>query len=1000
MRHYALPTFLISCLILFASIATAQVDLKISLTEYKTAVAVAGQTVMLNNPAIGYHSERQTNELGQAIFTALPISGTYEVSSPQTDRFDASQLGNIELRANTDLDVQLVMVPRSAVLIQEVTISGFSPINTLNAEVSSELTRKEVQELPLEGRDITRILYRMPNVTQATGFYPEAPNVSINGANPLFTNYLVDGMDNNERFLGGMKFNIPVGFTQNINVLTNNFSSEYGLTANGVVNVTSRSGNNDYQGEAYFITRPGPAIDASSPYAQRDLSGNQVKDGFQRYQAGFGVGGPIIKDKTFYFLNAEYTKDIKDNLLRSPQLGVNETVRGDNNFSYLSAKIDHLWSERFRTALRANVGVVNIGRQAGGLTGGIAFPSAANFQDRNSALIAFQNTYLGNAFKSETNIQYSRFRWNYGRAENEDSPQVTLLDPQELPVAVLGHPGYLFDETENTIQFQEKLSFYLNRHTLKTGFEVISADHGLVGGGNPNGNYTMKLTEAQLAELRAQNLGSGLSINDIPDDSLALNYNVELRPQSFGTRQNIFSVYVEDEWSVNNRLNVTAGLRYDYDNLSKGGSDQGDFNNIGPRLSANYKLGPRSSLRAGYGIFYDKILYAVYSDALQQNTTSADYRKQLQQLIDLGALPADTDLDKITFDGNLSASLANVPYLNGPSAESLQSERDKAFANERRILNPSGYQNPYAHQFTLGFQHQLDDKRLFYVDAVFNRSENLFRVRDLNAPSSYLVGQNAPNSARNGASADLTRPVAIENNSATIDGEVLTGVARNVVMSETKGTSEYAALSFNLQKNRAGDRFEWRLIYTLSRLNNDTEDINFRAEDSNNFAREWGPSINDRTHVINGWYTYYPCKTLRLTVAGLLQSGQPINRIPDATVYGTTDLNGDGRSFVQAYVGNSDRHPGEGRNSDRLPWSNVFDLSAEWFIPLSHGKLALRADVFNLLNAENLSGYSNNASQSNQIQVGAASSGLLVRRNAGAPRQFQFGVRYLFGQAG
>ncbi|MFZ4634937.1 MAG: TonB-dependent receptor plug domain-containing protein, partial [Saprospiraceae bacterium] len=692
---------------------------------------------MLDNPAIGYHAERITNDLGQATFTALPISGIYEVSVPETDRFDAGRLGNIELRANTDVDVQLVLAPRSGVPIQEVTISGANRINTLNAEVSSELSRKEVEELPLEGRDISRILYRMPNVTQATGFYPEAPNVSINGANSLFTNYLVDGMDNNERFLGGMKFNIPVGFTQNINVLTNNFSSEYGLTANGVVNVTSRSGNNEYTGEAYFITRPGPGIDASSPYAQRDLSGNQVKDGFQRYQAGFGVGGPIIKDKTFYFLNAEYTKDIKDNLLSSPQLGVNETVRGENNFSYLSAKIDHLWSERFRTALRANVGVVNIGRQAGGLTGGIAFPSAANFQDRNSALLALQNTYLGNAFKSETNIQYSRFRWNYGRAENEDSPQVTLLDPQELPIAVLGHPGYLFDETENTIQFQEKLSFYLNRHTLKTGFEVISADHGLVGGGNPNGNYTMKLTEAQLAELRAQNLGSGLSINDIPDDSLALNYNVELRPQSFGVRQNIFSVYVEDEWSVNNRLNVTAGLRYDYDDLSKGGSDQGDFNNIGPRLSANYKLSPRSSLRAGYGIFYDKILYAVYSDALQQNTTSDDYRKQLQQMVDLGILPSDTDLDKITFDGNLSASLASVPYLQGPSAESLQGQRDKAFSNERRILNPDGYQNPYAHQFMLGFQHQLDDKRLFYVDAVFNRSENLFRLRDLNAPSSY-----------------------------------------------------------------------------------------------------------------------------------------------------------------------------------------------------------------------------------------------------------------------
>ncbi|MDX2135408.1 MAG: TonB-dependent receptor [Saprospiraceae bacterium] len=994
MKKNLLPLVVCS---LTTSFLFAQVDLKVSVNEYKTGMPVSGQVVRLENSAIGYLMTGATNALGQVVFKGLPVSGTYLVESPATDRYDLSRREGIEMRANTDLDVQLVLIPRDAVPLEEVTVSGATPINTINAEVSSELRRKEVEELPLEGRDITRILYRMPNVTQATGFYPEAPNVSINGANSLFTNYLVDGMDNNERFLGGMKFNIPVGFTQNINVLTNNFSSEYGLTANGVVNVTSRSGNNTYTGEAYVITRPGTPPDAASPYAQRDLSGNQVKDGFQRYQAGFAVGGPLQKDKTFYFLNAEYTRDIKDNLLVSPALGVSETVRGENNFTYLSARVDHLWSNRFRTALRANLGVINIARQGGGLDGGATFPSAANYQDRNSALVALQNTYLGDAFKSETNLQYGRFRWNYARPEEEGNPQTTVLDPQEFTVAIVGSPDYVFDETENTFQFQEKLSFYLNRHTLKAGFEVISADHRLLGGGNVNGNYTVKLDSAQLAALRAQNLGADLDYDDIPADAQVLQYNVELRPQSLGARQNIFSVYLEDDWSVNNRLNLTAGLRYDYDNLSKGGGDRGDFNNIGPRLSANYKLDARSSLRTGYGIFYDRILYAVYSDALQQNTTGADYRKQLQALIDQGILPADTDLDKITFDGNLSATVSGVDYLQGPTSGELQDQREKAFSNDRRILNPEGYQNPYAHQFMLGFQHQLDNKRLFYVDAVFNRSENLFRLRDLNAPSAYVQNDANNITVRTQAEADLTRPVPIQNSSATINGEVLTGVARNVVVSETGGSSEYAALSFNLQKSRADDRYEWRLIYTLSRLNNDTEDINFRAEDSNNFDREWGPGINDRTHVINGWYTYYPWRNMRFTIAGLLQSGQPINRIPDATVYGTTDLNGDGRAFGEAYVGNSDRHPGEPRNSDRLPWSNVFDLTAEYFIPLSHGRLALRADVFNLLNTENLSGYANNATQSNQIQAGAASSGVLVRRNAGAPRQFQFGLRYLFG---
>lgn len=124
-------------------------------------------------------------------------------------------------------------------------------------------------------------------------------------------------------------------------------------------------------------------------------------------------------------------------------------------------------------------------------------------------------------------------------------------------------------------------------------------------------------------------------------------------------------------------------------------------------------------------------------------------------------------------------------------------------------------------------------------------------------------------------------------------------------------------------------------------------------------------------------------------------NGQPLT---------TNDLNGDGGAFGDAYVGNSDRQPGETRNSDRLPWSKVVDLSLQYQIPLgrmlgnSEGttrRVEIRADVFNVLNTNNLSGYSNNATQSNQIQVGPRGSGI-VQRNAAPPRQFQFGVRYLF----
>jgi hypothetical protein len=395
-------------------------------------------------------------------------------------------------------------------------------------------------------------------------------------------------------------------------------------------------------------------------------------------------------------------------------------------------------------------------------------------------------------------------------------------------------------------------------------------------------------------------------------------------------------------------------------------------------------------------LIYDKVLYAIYSDALQQNTTSADYKKELQAFVDKGILPAGTDVNLITYDGNLGASASNVSYLQGPSAASLQDQRGKAFSGERRILNPSGYKNPLSHQFSLGFQQQLSEKHLFYVDFVYNKGENLFRLRDLNAPTYYDISANN-NVPRTQAAADLTRPLPVDaDGSITINGEKLTGIARTVVVTESAGESKYAGLSFNLQKDKGDENYSYRLIYTLSRLKNNTEDINFRAEQANNFGREYAVSINDRTHVLNGVLSYFPVKNWSVTIAELIQSGQPINRIPDAKIYGTTDLNGDGRSFADAYQGNSDRQPGEARNSDRLPWSNTFDLATEYRFSFGKSGLSLRADIFNLFNAENYSGYFNNATQSNQVQVGPASNGLLVRRNAAPPRQFQFSLRYSF----
>lgn len=1009
------------CLLLFTTLSLAQqASLEISVFN-KDNKPVAFIPVKIENPGIGFEKDEFTNELGKIKLSGLSTAGEYQIITGETNLYKSLVTQPIKLRSNQTKSINLIIEESSNLDLQEIIISGndVASINAMDAEVSSQLTSKEISAIPIEGRDVTRVLFRLPNVTQATGFFPEAPNVSINGANSLFNNYMIDGMDNNEQFLGGTRFNMPVGAVQNISVLTNNYSAEFGNTGNGIINLTTKSGSNEITGEVFFVTRPG-LLDANTDFVLRDLSGNQVQDGFQRYQGGFSLGGPIRKDQTFFFVNLEHTTDLKDNVLSSPALNVAETIQGTNTFNYFTGKIDHYWSDRAKSSVRANLGFVAIDRQAGGLSGGVNFPSAANAQQRNSINLVSQNLYtISDNINVETHLQYSRFDWNYASPENPDNPNVTVLGP-EGPIAVLGHPGFVFDSDQSTLQFQQKFSWDLGKHAFKSGLKLLSTDHQLFGGGNPNGSYTVRLTEQQINELASLNPGSGLSINDIPSDALVTNYAIELRPSSFGTRQSLYSIYLEDQFQASSRLNLNLGLRYDYDNLSKGGSDKGDFNNIAPRVSFNYKISPRSVIRGGYGIFYDKVLYAIYSDALQQNNTSVDFRTQIQYFIDQGVLPSDTDLDAVTFPGNLVVGTANnaglpFAYLEGPPAASFAGQRN-LFSNERRILNPNGYDNPYTQQISIGYQQQLGSSTLFYVDLLYNRGENLFRTRNLNAPEAWDYQRSERDLvARASSWADSTRRLPIYDGSFAIVGsDTLTGAARSVVMTETAGRSNYYAASFNLQKDRKDDWYAFRLIYTLSYLENNTEDINFRAMDANDFKAEWGPSINDRRHVINAFASIYPLNNLTITLAALLQSGQPINRIPDASLYRvidsegnifadgngnpitTNDLNGDGSAFGDAYVGNSDRFPGAGRNADRLPWAETIDLGIQYRVPLSVAqKLELRADVFNLLNSNNLSGYSNNATQSNQIQTGPIGSAI-VQRNAAPPRQFQFSMRYLF----
>jgi len=237
--------FLFTFLLLLAvGILHAQTSLEVTVNSLLYKKNVKGIVVLVQKSSAVLSDSAVTDKNGVAVFEQLESNQPYRIFTKESEEFDVSEVTNVVLQPNQKNTALLSLPVRRQTVLEEIVITETkaAKLNTQNAEVSSVVTKRELQSLPIEGRDITRALVRLPNLSVASLGYAEAPNISINGLNGIYTNYLIDGMDNNERFLGNVKFNPPVGFTESVQVLTNNYSVEWGNTSNGIVSVTTRSG--------------------------------------------------------------------------------------------------------------------------------------------------------------------------------------------------------------------------------------------------------------------------------------------------------------------------------------------------------------------------------------------------------------------------------------------------------------------------------------------------------------------------------------------------------------------------------------------------------------------------------------------------------------------------------------------------------------------------------------------------------------------------------------
>ena len=827
-------------------------------------------------------------------------------------------------------------------------------LNTSSATVGGTVERRELLALPTDARDPISLAFALPNVAQATGFFGDAPRLTINGSNALYTSYTVDGLDNNEGFLGGARVELPLSALERLSVAANTYGADIGRSSNGVVQFETRAGKARWGGELFAYNRPGVPFDARAKIIPGGNAAafNRAQNGFRRTQVGASGGGPLVANRTFVFGALEYTNENEDRIAST--VSVPFVGRELRQIYKAFGRVDHGLGAA--GSLTAKVAFTSTDRAGQG--SGILAPEADTRTQRIGSLSSVTHrAALSNGRASQiTSLQFGTFRWNFPPTRSSFStPQVTIVanDPNRpgntITQAVVGSSNFVFDESERQFQFRTEHRRELGtRNMLSVGADVARSAFRLTGSNtNPIGSYSVLNT----GNITPAN-GAFFSFSDIPQNVQVLRYAIDARQAQVNLTQLVSSAWIENRWTPVSAVTVNAGLRWDYDDLTSRGESSPDLNNVQPRLSVNWTPSDRSVLRAGAGRYTGKFPYAIYSDAVQ-----------------FGPEGNAT----ITLDG------AQAPaFLQGPRGPSLASQVNTFPPREIRRLFALGLEQPYSDQVSLGAQYQLTPALGLTVDVVATQSRNLPLSWDLNANTRGIR-----------AGDSTTVPVSIGDSFRPVTPA--TGSYRRLTTSASFGEANYVGVTTALrwQPERT---ILLDANYTVSRARNNTEDINFNATQGNDFDAEWADAVNDRRHKLSVRAVYTGIRRLTLSTVFDVQSGSPINRIAGFCGPTFCDLDGSGDTFGNGFLGNQDRFFGVPRNGERLPAATLMNVSAGYSIRA----LQLRADVFNLFNVRNVSGYANGLPGGGaRTQVGRPGDAVTYPSAAPA-RQLQFSATYAF----
>ena len=273
----------------------------------KSGSIISGATVRATSQGTGLSREAKTDDTGHYLIPLLPVA-IYTIHV-EFQGFQPAEQKDLRLQVDEQRELDFTLSPASVTSSVEVVATDVA-VETANASLGQVITSQQVTQLPLNGRDFVQLATLTPGTTQETNpnsFFNGGPSseasargsfsLSVGGSRPNSTDWLLDGNDNNELTAGGIAILSSIDSIQEFKVLTYNYSAEYGMRAGPTVLVTTKSGTNDFHGSLFEFLR-NTDLDARSFFATST-------EKFNLNQFGGSFGGPIRKNKTFFFLDGE-----------------------------------------------------------------------------------------------------------------------------------------------------------------------------------------------------------------------------------------------------------------------------------------------------------------------------------------------------------------------------------------------------------------------------------------------------------------------------------------------------------------------------------------------------------------------------------------------------------------------------------------------------------------------------------------------------------------------